>query len=173
MNPTGQLPHGDVKLTRRRSTAESYDSRDPGDPKMAALRSGMSGLAPMAPLPALPEETADRPLTMPERRVLMEQRKLRMQQRFQARPLDAARSSRGGVWRRPRPRLWAGADPAQGWQVARERAALLEAEMAAKARARGEMRNGYAQQKHQIYTNSSQVGRASCCCPSARPGCCC
>ena len=51
------------------------------------------------------------------------------------------------------------ADGAQGWQVARERAAALEAEMAAKARAKGDTCNGYARNKHQLYNNSSQVSQ--------------
>ena len=86
LNPAGQMPKGDVRLTRRRSTAESYESRDPNDPKMAALRAG-SSLAPMAPLPALPEDgrDPDRQLTMEDHRAIMQQRSLRMQQRFQAR----------------------------------------------------------------------------------------
>ena len=41
-------------------------------------------------------------------------------------------------------------------QAMRDRAALLETEMAERARAKGKMRNGYSQQPHQIYNSSSQ-----------------
>lgn len=80
------MPQGDVKLTRRRSTAESYETRDPNDPKMLALRSQGSGfpsMMAMSTMHTLPEEEPERRLTFEERIAALEQRKALMQQRFQ------------------------------------------------------------------------------------------
>ena len=75
---------GDVKLTRRRSTAESYESRDPQDPKMASLRSSAFPFRSSIQAASVPEEE---PLSLEQRKLAFEQRKIRMQERFQARTL--------------------------------------------------------------------------------------
>ena len=91
-NPTGQTPRGDVRVTRRSSKAESYETFDPNDAKMAALRERSSGslssLPPISsPRALVPSADGSRSLTTEERHQALEYRKLQMLDRHQVQVL--------------------------------------------------------------------------------------
>ena len=90
-NPTGQTPRGDVRVTRRSSKAESYETFDPNDAKMAALRersagssSSLPSLPPISsPRALVPTANGSRSLTIEERQQALELRKMQMHERHQ------------------------------------------------------------------------------------------
>ena len=93
-NPTGQTPRGDVRVTRRSSKAESYETFDPKDPKMAALRDRTSsGLPPLptisSPRALVPTANDSRPLTPEERQQAVALRQVQMLDRHQVHTLPS------------------------------------------------------------------------------------